>query len=230
MKSRLKTVKSWFKEIFGKKKGLGKDFLAMFRKIRSRSQKFVYHYEGWLHRWPLITKIGTNAVIIGISDPLSQYLERQRTKDKRQRKPFNFRRTFKMILGYSLIHAPVFHLWYKVYLDRRFPDKKMITVFKKLFVESLTIAPAYNVVFMTYSVTFDNHGEWNTRKIKSKLQQDFWPLMKTAWSVVPISQFINFRFVAPRYRVGYMALAGVVWGILFSHFINKEVIELIKHK
>ena len=210
-----------------------------------------YKYDQSIQKRPLLTKCATAWLIIGISDPLTQFLERNYifNDSKRREMGWNRLRTVKMALGFSLMTTTLFHFWYLLFLDRLFPSASTRTVILKLGLEAFLWAPIHTTLFMTYSTTFDhialnlenrnrngnnNNSSYQFRSIigdisllknniYKKLKQDWLKLYSTGLCIMPIFQFFNFRFVVPRFRLLYLSFVQVFWTAIVSFFVNKNV-------
>eukprot|EP01084_Bolivina_argentea_P239063 401757_1 len=194
--------------------------------MRNIRKLLVYElYDKALSRRPILTKMITSGSVLMVTDPTAQYLEfkykqKQNNINTTTKMKWNKKRTLKMVLGYTLITTPLFHASYKYFLDKYFPTMAYRMVFKKVLLETFTTAPIHLSCFMAFGVIFDGGSK---QMIIQKYKQDLWKVWCLGASFIPILQIINFRYLPQRYRVLYLIGISVVWSMIMSFFVNKEI-------
>eukprot|EP00483_Globobulimina_turgida_P007830 UN07845 len=166
----------------------------------------------------------TSGSVLLITDPTAQYLEHKYKQTHYQhintKMNWNKKRTLKMVLGYTFITTPLFHTSYKYFLDKYFRAITYQIVIRKVILETFTTAPINLGCFMAFGVIFDGGSK---EMIVGKYKQDLWRVWSLGASFIPILQIINFRYLPPRYRVLYLTGISVVWSMIVSFFVNKEI-------
>jgi protein Mpv17 len=56
----------------------------------------------------------------------------------------------------------------------------------------------------------------------------FMPTLRTNWSVWPVLQFVNFRFLPLAYRVPFQSTCGVFWTLYLST-VNAGYVSVSEH-
>ncbi|KAM8707965.1 hypothetical protein ACLKA7_015004 [Drosophila subpalustris] len=107
-------------------------------------------------------------------------------------------RTIRMGIS-GLTVGIVCHYWYQ-YLDYLYPKRTMQTVVRKILMDQFICSPFYiSIFFLTMGILEDKTWVEVQEEIKDKAIT----LYKAEWTVWPAAQFINFFFIAPKYRVFY---------------------------
>ena len=128
-------------------------------------------------------------------------------------------------MGYMLMSAPYFSLWYKYVLERFFPGNTWRNALRKVLVESLVMAPIHSSAFMVYGVLFDGG---TLSMAVSKVETDLLPLWGFGLKFIPFLQVVNFRFIPARFNIFYLMGISAGWSVVLSFYVNKSDIEVAK--
>lgn len=161
-----------------------------------------------LETQPLLTKSVTSAVLSGVSDALSQYLDKGDGKGKP--KKFNWKSFFNQIAIGAAFRGPLVHYWYAVldHLFREWDPNALSTAVAKVVVDQTTFSPVFNYLYFWLIGTMEGQS---SRRIQKKISASFVPLMMAnvrVWSVVNL---VSFKAVPPHLRVLFGNLVGVLW-------------------
>ncbi|KAI9311710.1 putative integral membrane protein, Mpv17/PMP22 family [Dichotomocladium elegans] len=198
---------------------------------------------------PILTLCITNCVLGGLSDCLAQsitYYEYHHSEGgKRQpdimdnRLPENIRshqdlypepaiyefsRTARFAL-YNFSIAPVVGTWYMT-LDRYFPmPPATAKATDQVFFAPLGLAIFFTVMGLAES------GKWEG--VQEKFRDAFKPALMANYTVWPLVQLINFKFMPLQYRLPFVSALGILWNAYLSWINNaskeeEKMIELQK--
>ncbi|CAG8437093.1 2388_t:CDS:2 [Funneliformis caledonium] len=194
---------------------------------RFYSTKFQSH--------PSITLAFTNAGLAATSDILAQLITLHRppkSQSETSYQPFDFIRLGRFTTyGFSI--APIIHTWF-TFLDKRFPfnnndirpsssqkrlfNKKNLIgqnqmVLKRVLLDQIGFAPFG--LFLFFGSIGILEGK-DFKGIKQKFEEAYLPALKTNYTVWPLVQFVNFKFLPLRYRVPFVSSVGVLWTAYLS--------------
>ncbi|CAI2168797.1 13440_t:CDS:2 [Funneliformis geosporum] len=186
---------------------------------------------------PSITLAFTNAGLAATSDVLAQLITLNRpskSPSETSTQQFDFNRLGR-ITTYGFSIAPIIHTWF-TFLDKRFPfnndnnmrplsSQKLLLnkknflikqnqmVFKRVLLDQIAFAPFGLCLF------FGSIGILEGRDfegIKQKFEEAYLPALKANYTVWPLVQFVNFKFLPLRYRVPFVSSVGVLWTAYLS--------------
>jgi len=169
---------------------------------------------------PLLTKSATVSFLSGFGDWLVQNIQ-SRGEGKWSH---DWARTGKMCFYGAFVVAPLNHYWYKI-LDRVVRPGRDLGFFgnsanyKKLALDQLFFAPIIISAFFV-SMTFLN-GK-GPKEAVERIKRDIVPTLKLNYCLWPAAQFINFTFVPPQHRVGYVSIVVMFWSCLLSWSANTK--------
>jgi protein Mpv17 len=184
-------------------------------------------YKVMLVQQPIITKAVTSAVIMSISDGITQRIERHFTDDapEEEKKSIqhNWNRTWitaKTGLLWSGVSA---HVWY-ANLERicsLIPVEGPIAgLALRLFLDALIFSPITITGFFIVN-TLVQHGIGSVPMIQEKLETKWKKTLFAAWSFWPIVNIVNFSMVPLSYRVLYSNVMALLWTGYLS-FVNNQ--------
>ncbi|BAM81597.1 similar to peroxisomal membrane protein PMP22 [Cyanidioschyzon merolae strain 10D] len=181
-----------------------------------------------LQRYPVTTKSLTAASVGAAGDALAQLLERrqrtptaERLGDPGPQKPFNWRRLVLFATFMGVFSAPVSHYWY-LWLSKRFPATNMVAVSKRVACDQLLMAPTIipaTLFFLEYAGRKFVAGENGDGLLRHALQvasEETGRTLLANWTIWPIAQVVNFRFVRNELQVLFANLVGVGWNTFLS--------------
>jgi len=175
-------------------------------------------YTEMLEKKPILTKSITAGVLSFVADVICQKgfgsAPIEGTKDvTKDEKALDFPRIGKFtFLGVALV-GPILHFWYGA-LARRIPGVDILSILKRLALDQLLFAPAFIAIFFTSALTLEGK---NFNEIMTKLKKEWVPTVQANWSIWTPAQFINFRFIDPKYQVLFSNCVGVIWNIYLSY-------------
>jgi len=161
----------------------------------------------------MFTKCCTTMTLGGLGDVIEQNLSNYRHGT---RNPWNPVRTAKLAAFGLCVAGPMNHYWYKI-LDKGISGRTMTNNFQKLAADQILFAPIIVSAFFT-SMTVMNGG--GPEEIKNTLSKNFIPTMKMNYYLWPAAQMVNFTFVPPQQRVGYVACILLLWNTYLSYIGN----------
>lgn len=144
----------------------------------------------------------TSAILAAAADILAQSLGPQK-------KPHNWRRTFRIGLYGLLWVGPSNHFW-QLILERLFPRKSdPLRPFKKVAFDQFTYGPLNNIMFMTFIARMVDGKSWEATR--ATIRKDYTSVQVNGWRLWPLAQFINQSFVPLDMRVLWTNLVSLFW-------------------
>ncbi|RIA87909.1 putative integral membrane protein, Mpv17/PMP22 family [Glomus cerebriforme] len=195
---------------------------------------------------PSITLAFTNAGLAIASDTLAQSITLFRSRNESSNsQQFDLARLGRFTTyGFSI--APLIHKWFS-FLDRKYPFnldnkthqsplikknglfnknnlmKQNQMIFKRVLLDQLFFAPFGICMFFGGISILEGR---NFKGIKEKFDEAYIPALKMNYTIWPLVQFVNFRFLPLKYRVPFVSAVGVLWNSYLS-LLNSEVPEII---
>ncbi len=207
--------------------GFQQHLLRFNRGFSATTKSFVNstwtHYTEALEKKPILTKSITAGVLSFIADVICQKgfgsTPNEGNKEgTKVTKVLDFPRIGKFtFLGVALV-GPLLHFWYGG-LARRIPGVDLVSTLKRLALDQLLFAPAFIAVFFTSALTLEGKS---FNEIMTKLKNEWAQTVQANWSIWTPAQFINFRFIDPKYQVLFSNCVGVVWNIYLSYATYNE--------
>lgn len=137
----------------------------------------------------------------------------------------NLNETFENLIiftssnGCFLLQGPGLRAWYGV-LDARIRSTKPLTrTLEKVFIDQIVFAPLFLGGLISI-IGFTQHRD--VERIKTKLQNEYFDILKSNYYVWPWVQLINFRFVPLNYQVLLAQVVAVMWNIYVSWRTNLQ--------
>ncbi|KAK8805141.1 hypothetical protein WA588_000085 [Blastocystis sp. NMH] len=175
----------------------------------------IKFYGSCLANHPILTKSISSMVIGSAGDVAAQYL----TRDKTQSFHVDTFRTFRiacMNFGYGFMS----HYWYNA-LDKMVVSKGMRAVISKMVIDQFLFVPTCQILFYSGNSIMEAPHDQPQAAVR-KLKQVLLPSLLTNYSVWPLLQVINFKFVPLQYQVLYLSCGLFFWNIFLSHMANKK--------
>ncbi|XP_049957885.1 mpv17-like protein 2 isoform X2 [Schistocerca serialis cubense] len=113
----------------------------------------------------------------------------------------------------GLIQGPPQHYFYKK-LDAVLPNRDWKSVCAKIFLDQTVASPICIVLFFCGVGIFEKDAY---SEIWSEIKSKFWTVYAADWLVWPPSQFINFYFVPPTYRLMYVNIVTTLYNVFLSY-------------
>jgi protein Mpv17 len=183
----------------------------------SYTRRLFEWYSDILDRRPYTTQMATSGFLGGIADVTTQYLEHGwDIKDGRQPKPWDLRRLAAVTSFGVFIMGPVGHIWY-LQLDKfcqLYCKSKTSMIVTKVLGDTFLFGPAALWSFFA-SVSYMEGMEWND--IRNKLYREFVPTYIIDYSMWPIVQGTNFRYIPVRHQLMFVNTACYFDDIFLSY-------------
>lgn len=181
----------------------------MFRTIRSGVQV----YDRCVQKRPILVKSLTSAVLMGVGDSISQFIE-QRDEEEIQ---IDFFRVGRMtIIGSTF--GPLLHFWYG-WLDKTIKFTGSKGALSKVLLDQGLFAPSF-LAFIT--ITIGASEGKNTQELKEIMSNNYFTALKINYYIWPLANFINFNFVPPGFRVLFVSTLSVGWNAVLSNIFHKK--------
>ncbi|KAI3509480.1 hypothetical protein L1887_24782 [Cichorium endivia] len=174
-------------------------------------------YLGMVKTRPILTKSITSALIYTAADLSSQTIASSS-------EAYDSVRTIRMA-GYGMIVlGPALHYWFN-FVSRIFPNRDLISTFKKMFMGQAIFGPVMTVVF--FSVNAGLQGE-NGGEIVARLKRDLIPTMINGVMYWPVCDFITFRFVPVHLQPLVSNSFAYIWTVYMTYMASLEKPENIE--
>jgi hypothetical protein len=169
-----------------------------------KKRSFIDMYMELLNSRPLLTKAVTSGVITAAGDIGCQIVVEKNDK-------FNFKRFFMFSgLGMVLV-GPALHVWYGA-LNKFIPAQTTAGAIYRLALDQTVFAAPFIATFMSSLLLLEGRSD----EISDTLSTGWWPAVKSNWLLWIPANFINFRFVVPRFQVLFANAVAVIWNTYLS--------------
>jgi len=182
---------------------------------------FAYLWESYqrsTEQRPLVTKMASSFVVLGMGDLLAQSIETARGTAHGWDK---YRTLVYAVVG-GTVSAPYLHFFYE-WLEHKLPlsnaRSKWRALLGQLLLDQLVCDPIWTLLFFMSTGFLEGHS---LADVMHQIRQDFWPTMIRTWEVWPLCQFINFYFVPVKHRVLVVAFLDVGWAAYLSMMGHDE--------
>ncbi len=138
------------------------------------------------------------------------------------------------------VQGPINHIFYG-WLDRTIKAVNLMNVSKKIVLDQLIMSPICIVAFFYSAGLLDGQSTNEcTDELKSKFltvymvkrkrksiagvteNNKFLSYLQTDWTVWPITQFVNFYYLHPKYRVIYVNFVTMLYNVFLSYIKHDE--------
>ena len=114
------------------------------------------------------------------------------------------------IIGAAVI-GPTLHVWYGL-LNRIIPAQTSAGALQRLALDQLAFAPGFIVVFMGSLLTL----EGKPQELPSMVEAEWKDAVIVNWQLWVPANFINFRFMPPRFQVLFANVVALFWNAYLS--------------
>lgn len=160
-------------------------------------------------KYLLATNVISSGVLMSIGDLMAQEVEyRNGVLAKR----YDWTRNAKMFVV-GAAQGPLHHYFYG-WLDRAYLGATVKITTVKILFDQLLMSPVCIVVFF-YSAGWLNQK--NNNECTEEIQSKFMRVYITDWMVWPATQFINFYYLHPKYRVIYVNFITMLYNVFLSY-------------
>lgn len=161
-------------------------------------------YLAQLKQRPLQSKALTSAVILSMSDIISQLIGGR---------PFSIKRNiFVAIWGYVWA-GPSAHYW-QGFMHKLSSKTDIKTVLMKVIIDQVTYGPVNNIANMTFFALMVESKGW--KHLIAKIMQDYPAVQLNGWKLWPAAAMLNYRYVPLNLRVLFLNVVALGW----STFLN----------
>ncbi|XP_017841344.1 mpv17-like protein isoform X1 [Drosophila busckii] len=151
----------------------------------------------------------TNSVIYGSlyvgAEFSQQYISKRWLPPAAKREDIDYATVGRYAVMGTAIYAPTLYAWYK-WLDRTFPGTLKLTIAKKLVLDQFILTPYCLTLFYAGMSLMEGSDD-----IFLELREKFVPTFIRSCGFWLPAQALNFLFVAPRFRIIYMGVCGMIW-------------------
>ncbi|KAF2905222.1 hypothetical protein ILUMI_00946 [Ignelater luminosus] len=163
-------------------------------------------------KYLLFTNLGISFTLSGVGDVIEQQYEIFRGTLKEWDKL----RTRKMAI--SGVTVGIMCHYYYALLDKRLPGRSISVLVKKVFIDQVICSPLCISVFLVTVAYLEGS---TMKQFIEDLKRKGWRLYCADWVVWPPAQFINFYFIAPKYRVLYDSTISLGYDI-YTSYVNHD--------
>ncbi|KAL0279832.1 UNVERIFIED_CONTAM: hypothetical protein PYX00_001309 [Menopon gallinae] len=163
-----------------------------------------------------ITNTVTSAAIMGFSDILQQHAEN--VHGGRQKYVFDWKRTLNM-MEVGAVQGILSHVFYLI-LDKQLPGTQLSTIAKKIAVDQIIFSPICITIFFL-GMQFLESRSWESSV--QELKEKFLFVYVVDCIVWIPSQFANFYYLPPRFRVLCLSAVSVVYNMFLSFIKHNNV-------
>ncbi|XP_023325668.1 mpv17-like protein 2 [Eurytemora carolleeae] len=183
-----------------------------------------------INMWRMVQKIhhtfGKNLLLANTLSSGGLLVVGDLIQQRREGHKFDVNRCLRMCTV-GLSQGPPHHYFY-ILLDKYLPGRTGKVVFKKIMFDQIFAAPFFAITFIYGASLLEGRSLgycWAEFKTK------FPTIYLFDWLIWPPTQFINFSYVPPQYRVLYVNMVTVVWDVFLSYIKHRdEIVENIERK
>jgi protein Mpv17 len=164
-----------------------------------------------MSRYPIATQITTTGFLFSAGDCITQnFFE--------ESEAFDFHRTLRLAVFGAGMAGPAMVYWYR-FLNKnivfRSPIGQLVT---RVAMDQFIFAPSFLFLFFSYNGLMEGQS---IDKIKEKFRKGYWPALVGNWTVWPLVQLVNFRFVPLHYQTVVVNSVALGWNSYLS-MLNKR--------
>jgi len=194
-------------------------------------------YKALLIERPILTKAVTSALIMSLSDGVTQQFERSKLGQEKvvgrvsadgssstyPPPAQNWRRTWETAMTGFFWSGPVSHSWYQILeqivaLLRVPTGQPVVGLISRILLDALIFSPVTIAGYFAVVTLFQGG---NVQDIKKKLQGRWRKTVVAAWSFWPAVNVVNFGLVPLPFRVLYSNIMAFLWTGYLS-FVNNQ--------
>lgn len=135
-----------------------------------------------------------------------------KSPDEVEQKPIDWSRNAKMF-AVGAVQGPLHHYFYG-WLDGKYVAATLRNTSIKILYDQLVMSPVCIVAFF-YPAGW-MFGQ-TTAECNKEFREKFLRVYVTDWIIWPATQFINFYYLAPQYRVIYVNAITMLYNVFLSH-------------
>jgi protein Mpv17 len=167
-----------------------------------------------MNRYPLQTQCITCALLFGAGDVITQtYFPKPKTKSS-----FDFSRTFRLLFFGGFVAGPSMTLWYR-FLNKHIvfssPTKQLVT---RVALDQLLFSPTFLLIFFSFNGIVEGKGR---DEIIHRLELGYKKVLIGNWTIWPLVQLVNFKFVPLNYQTVMVNTVALGWNT-YLNLVNQE--------
>ncbi|XP_017086236.1 mpv17-like protein isoform X1 [Drosophila eugracilis] len=156
-------------------------------------------------RYPFVTNSAIYGSLYVGAEYSQQFVSKRWLAPAAQREDIDYATIGRYAVMGTAVYAPTLYFWYK-WLDRVFPGTTKIVIVKKLILDQFVLTPYLLTVFYAGMSMMEG-----TEDTFLELREKFVPTFVRSCIFWLPAQALNFSLVAPRFRVIYMGVCGLIW-------------------
>ncbi|KAH8296497.1 hypothetical protein KR054_007080 [Drosophila jambulina] len=156
-------------------------------------------------RYPFVTNSAIYGSLYVGAEYSQQFVSKRWLASPAEREDIDYATIGRYAVMGTAAYAPTLYFWYK-WLDRTFPGTTKVIIVKKLVLDQFVLTPYLLTVF--YAGMSLMEGSEDTFL---ELREKFVPTFVRSCIFWLPAQALNFTLVAPRFRVIYMGVCGLIW-------------------
>lgn len=165
-------------------------------------------------KYLLTTNIISAGVLMQFGDIMSQEIEfRQGELEQR----YDWKRNAKMFVV-GAVQGPLHHYFYH-WLDLKYAGATVKITSIKILYDQLVMSPVCIAAFFYTAGWLDGQS---TRECTDETLSKCVKVYITDWMVWPATQFINFYYLRPKYRVIYVNLITMLYNVFLSYIKHED--------
>ncbi|KAJ7169660.1 hypothetical protein C8R46DRAFT_1089559 [Mycena filopes] len=174
---------------------------------------------------PHTTLAITGGCLNALGDIVAQVSHNVLRKPHEERAAYDPTRTLRFfVFGASI--SPFIGRW-NVFLERQFPLRALTgsgkvslkALSKRVAADQIVMAPIGLVAFIGSMGILEGRSR---KQIAQKYSDLFMPAIRTNWTVWPVLQLVNYRFMPLAYRVPFQSTCGIFWTLYLSTVNSRE--------
>ncbi|SPP89764.1 mpv17-like protein isoform X1 [Drosophila guanche] len=160
---------------------------------------------GILRRYPFVTNSAIYGSLYVGAEFSQQILSKRWLAPAAEREEIDYVTIGRYAVMGTAVYAPTLYAWYK-WLDKTFPGTTKAIIFRKLVLDQFILTPYLLTVFYAGMSIMEGSED-----ILLELREKFLPTFVRSCIFWLPAQVLNFSLVAPRFRVIYMGVCGLIW-------------------
>ncbi|KAH8242240.1 mpv17-like protein [Drosophila bipectinata] len=156
-------------------------------------------------RYPFVTNSAIYGSLYVGAEYSQQYLSKRWLPPAAEKEDIDYATIGRYAVMGTAAYAPSLYFWYK-WLDRVFPGTTKTIILKKLVLDQFVLTPYLLTVFYAGMSIMEGSED-----IFLELREKFVPTFVRSCVFWLPAQALNFSLVAPRFRVIYMGVCGLIW-------------------
>ncbi|XP_034481396.1 mpv17-like protein isoform X1 [Drosophila innubila] len=167
--------------------------------------RLIASARGLFRRHPFVTNSAIYGSLYVGAEYSQQYVSKRWLPAPKEREDIDYTTVGRYAVMGTAIYAPTLYAWYK-WLDGTFPGTLKKTILKKLLLDQFILTPYCLTIFYAGMSLMEGSDD-----IFLELREKFLPTFQRSCIFWLPAQALNFLFIAPRFRIIYMGVCGMIW-------------------